>query len=332
MGGETANIMEMAEEVSRRIFSRFGWRITGPTNENFVCVQPEKHQKKRSPSHPVDAVFEYDDPFTNQRHYILTDLKSYAKGSILAATTRQTLINLSKAVDCANVSHEWQDRYTNSELNWTVHGLLFVYNHDGEFDTFFNKYLSGIKPSSLHLPINSKLFVIGPDRISYLLNILNDIDVERGRNTLPQSDKIEFWYPDLINRVPTNKLGYMARIELLMGPWQILPYERIIENRISKGIYMYYEGKGESPKEFEFLIDFSFKNQLVEKDCEISIRMPNAVGNARQNFEQSQDNIFRHFHSFPEVKNRLDQFKFNPVETVRTNFSTVEIGMEARNG
>jgi hypothetical protein len=332
MGGETVNIMEMADEVSRSIFSRFGWRITGPTNENFQCVQPEKHQKQRNPSHPVDVVFQYDDPFTNQRHYLLTDLKSYAKGSIQAATTRQALVNLSKAVDCANVSQEWQDKYTNSELNWAVHGLLFVYNHDGEFDTFFNKYLADTKPSSLSLPINSKIFVIGPDRISYLLNILNDIDVERGRGLLPQASSIEFWYPDLVNRVPTNKLGDIARIELLMGPWQVLPYEKIVDNEISKGIYIYYDGKGESPKEFEFLMDFAFKNQLVDKKCDISIRMPSSVGNARQNFEQAQDNIFRHFHSFPEVKNRLNQFKFKPIEIVRTHFSTSEIGMEARNG
>lgn len=63
MGGETTNIMEMAEEISRSIFSRFKWRITGPTNENFNCEQSEKHKKKRNPTHPVDVVFEYDDPF-----------------------------------------------------------------------------------------------------------------------------------------------------------------------------------------------------------------------------------------------------------------------------
>lgn len=331
MGGETSNIMEMAEEVSHSIFSRFGWQVTGPMNENFPCIQVEKHRKKRSPTHPVDVVFEYDDTFTNQRHYLLTDLKSYAKGSMSPGSTKDAIVNLSKAVDCAQISQEWQERYTNSELTWTVHGLLFVYNHDGEFDKDFNTYLSEIKASSLSLPMNSKLYVVGPDRISYLLNILNDIDGERGRGALPPNSKIEFWNPDLINRVPTAKLGSMARIELLMGPWQILPYEKIVDDSISKGIYMYYDGKGDSPKEFEFLIDFSFKNQLVQKDCPISIRMPNAVGTARQNFQQAQDNIFRHFHSFPEVKNRLNQFEFKAVETVRTSFSTVEIGMEARN-
>lgn len=332
MGGETTNIMAMAEEISDRIFSRFGWGTTGPKNENFECIQPEKHKKNKNPSHPVDVVFDYDDPFTNQRHYLLTDLKSYAKGSILAKTTRNTLIDISKTVDCANISQEWQDRYTNPEINWAVHGLLFVYNHDGEFDKDFGKYLIEAKSSALHLPSDSKLYVIGPDRISYLLNILNDIDGERGRGALPPNDNIEFWYPDLIKMRPTNKIGIIANVELLLGPWQVLPYEKVSNGSITKGTYIYYDGKGESPKEFEFIMDFSFKNQLVEKESNISIRMPNAIPNARQNFELAQDNIFRHFHCFPEIKKRLDQFQFNKVEIVRTQFSTTEIGMEARNG
>ena len=149
---------------------------------------------------------------------------------------------------------------------------------------------------------------------------------------LPPNDKIEFWYPDLIKRHPTSKIGDMANVELLLGPWQVLPYEKVDNGAITKGTYIYYDGKGESPKEFEFLMDFSFKNQLVEKDSTISIRMPNAVPNARQNFELAQDNIFRYFYSLPEIKKRIDQFKFNRVEIVRTQFSTTEIGMEARNG
>lgn len=332
MGGETTNIMEMAEIISRCIFSRFGWKITGPKNENFECVQSEKHKKNQNPSHPVDVVFEYDDPFTGQRQYFLTDLKSYASGSILAKKTRKTIIDLSKAVDCANISQEWQDRYINAELNWSVHGLLFMYNHDGEFDQDFSKYLIETKPSVLHLPSSSKLYVIGPDRISYLLNVLNDIDGERGRGALPPNDKIEFWYPDLVKMRPASKIGVIANIELIMGPWQVLQYEKIDDGAITKGTYIYYDGKGISPKEFEFLMDFSFKNQLVEKNSCISIRMPNAVPNAQQNFELAKDNIFRHFHCFPEIKKRIDQFKFNKVDIVRKQFSTVEIGMEARNG
>ena len=335
MGGETENIKVMAEEVSNKIFSRFGWKKTGPTNENFTCQQPDKHNKNKNPSHPVDVVFQYDDPYTIQRHYLLTDLKSYSKGSIQAGSIKDAIKELSKAIDCANISQEWQQRYVNEELQWSVYGLLFVYNHDGGFDTHFNKFLSGINSSSLFIPMNSKIFVFGPENISYLLNILNDIDVERGKGNLPLchgTNKIDLWYPDFINKISAKKIGHMAPVELLMGPWQVIQFQTIIDNKLSRGVYIYYNGKGESPKEFEFLIDFSFKNQLVENDCIISIRMPNAIGVARQNFEQAIDNIYRHFHSFSEVKNRLEQFRFTYIETVITKFSTIEIGMEARNG
>lgn len=334
MGGETVNIGKMAEKVSKDIFSRFGWKLVGPMNENFDCEMVEIHQKKSNPTHPTDSVFEYDDPYSGQRQYLLTDLKSYAKNSINLGTTRQTLINLSKAVDCANISKKWQNKYTNPEINWDVHGLLFVYNHDEGFDTNFNKYLRDTKPTALHLPPSSRIYVIGPDRISYLLNIINDIDGERGRDVLPHSKTIDFWYPDLINRAATNKLAETASVELLLGPWQILPYEKteVDSVEITKGIYIYYEGQGNSPQEFEFLMDFAFKNELVQKNCKISIRSPNSIPNARQNFEQAQDNIFRHFHSFEEVKNRLNQFEFDPIEKVKTRFSSEEIGMGARNG
>lgn len=334
MGGETVNIGQMAEKVSKDIFSRFGWRLTGPMNENFTCVKPDIHQKKSNPTHPVDAVFEYDDPYTGQRQYLLTDFKSYAKGSIGSGSTRDALVNLSKAVDCANVSSEWQEKYTNSEINWDVHGFLFVFNHDGKFDSYFNKYLRDTRPSSLHLPPSSRIHVIGPDRISFLLNMINDIDVMRGQGVLPPSSTIDIWYPDLVSRAVTNKISRIASIEILMGPWVILPYEKteIDSVKISKGLYIYYEGQGRTPQEFEFLMDFAFKNELVQKNCEISIRCPNSESLARQHFEQAQENIFRHFRSFEEVKNRLNQFSFTPIDIVKTRFSSEEVGMEARNG
>lgn len=332
MPGETINIMEMAEMVSTQIFSRFGWKLTGPCNENFQCLKPERHKKTRSPTHPVDAVFEYDDPYTNERNYILSDFKSYASGSIVATNVRSAIINLSKAVDCANISPEWQDKYVNRELNWTVHGMLFIYNHDGNFDKYFDRFLIGIKSTALHLPKRSKIFILEPNRISYLLNILNDIDGARGRGDLPFDNKIEFWYPDLINRRPASTLANMARIELLMGPWQILPYEKISDDTFEKGLYIYYSGSGNSPKEFEFLMDFAFKNQLVQQNYKLFIRAPNAAPLARQHFEVAKDNYFNNFYSIPELRDRLDQFSFHPIDIVTTQFRPEEIGMGGRNG
>jgi hypothetical protein len=113
----------MAEKVAKEILSRFGWSLTGPCNQNFPCVKIEEHRKKAHPHHPVDAVFHYDDPYSDARQYFLTDFKSYAKDSITQEGIKSALINLSKAVDCANSSNTWQDRYVNNEVGWEVHGL-----------------------------------------------------------------------------------------------------------------------------------------------------------------------------------------------------------------
>jgi hypothetical protein len=195
MSGETANIMAMAEKVARDVLGRFGWSLTGPCNENFPCEKVDDHRKKTHPNHPVDAVFQYDDPYTEARQYLLTDFKSYAKKTITADAIRTALVHLSSAVDCANISATWQDRYINTQIGSEVHGLLFIYNHDGDFDLDFMRHLAGTRNSALKLPAHSRLYVFGPERIRYLQNVLNDVDVQRGRGQLPASSTIALSVP-----------------------------------------------------------------------------------------------------------------------------------------
>lgn len=322
--------MEMAERVARELFERFGWSLTGPCNENFPCEKIEEHRKKTHPNHPVDAVFQYDDPYTEVRQYLLADFKSYARESITPESVRKAVINLSSAVDCANISPTWQDRYVNADLDWEAHGLLFIYNHDGGFDLDFMKYLVCTKNSALKLPAHSRVYVFGPERIQYLINILNDLDVQRGRGSFPLSDDIHLSYPDLVTARPVKTVCATGRAELLLGPWQVLPYEMTGTNGNRRGVFIYYGCAGDSPHEFEFLFDYCFKSQLVQPEVVISLRMPNAHDNATQNFEVAKDNFFRHFRAFPEVRNRLDQFQLSRIDTVRQGFSSVQIGMEAR--
>jgi len=332
MPGETSNIKTMAERVAKEILGRFGWSLTGPCDENFPCIKIDDHKRKKHAYHPVDAVFQYDDPYSDARQYFLTDFKSYAKDSISPDSVRKALVSLSTAVDCANVSHTWQDRYVNNEVGWEVHGLLFIYNHDGDFADDFMKYLIGTTNKALILPAHSRLYVIGPERINYLVNLLNDLDVQRGRGNFPMGQDIQVSYPDLVTARPAKTICATGRAELLLGPWQVLPYDNYCNGVHKKGSFIYYASKGESPQEFEFLFDYAFKSQLVQPDAVISIRMPNAHDNATQHFEGAKDNFFRHFRAFPEVRKRLDQFELCRIDTVKQGFSTVPIGMEARNG
>lgn len=76
---ENANIAKMAEKLSNDLFSVFGWCGTGPMNIDWACVDQQRHGAQ---THPTDAVWYYDEPYSNSRTYILADLKSYGKASI----------------------------------------------------------------------------------------------------------------------------------------------------------------------------------------------------------------------------------------------------------
>jgi hypothetical protein len=111
---ETIHIAEMAEKLSKEIFSEFLWQRTGPTNQNWPCEEQEAHGKK---THPSDVVFFYDNPYSLSRTYVNCDLKSYASGSIKAAAIREAMESLAQALNCAEKSKEWQKLYLHEHVN-----------------------------------------------------------------------------------------------------------------------------------------------------------------------------------------------------------------------
>ena len=82
---ETSNIAQMAEKVSKEIFSEFFWDKVGSIDTNWNCCQQKKHNKT---THPTDIVFRYEDPYEQKYINVNYDLKSYAKGSINTTTIR----------------------------------------------------------------------------------------------------------------------------------------------------------------------------------------------------------------------------------------------------
>src|SRR6266498_1727638 len=108
MPGENQNIAAMAERASKEIFEVFGWRQLGPKNQNWACVEQEKHDRRRARTHPTDLVFRYEDPWSGQEIYVNSDLKSYAKGTIVQQSLVSLIRNLSRSVECANKSEEFQ--------------------------------------------------------------------------------------------------------------------------------------------------------------------------------------------------------------------------------
>jgi hypothetical protein len=53
---ETANLAKMAEFLANKVFSVFGWKTTGSTNQNWPCERQVEHKRL---THPSDVVFFY---------------------------------------------------------------------------------------------------------------------------------------------------------------------------------------------------------------------------------------------------------------------------------
>jgi hypothetical protein len=230
--GETANIAEMAKRVADDIFAVFGWEIRGPLNEEWECCkdhraksgeqeEPAAASARRSRTHPSDLVLRYEDPYTDAATYLTTDLKSYAPDSITKATVGKALRSLCATVDCANVSTEFHERYVSGDERWHAHGLLFIFNHNGEYQPDeFAKLVANATPANLRVPKERHIFVLGPGEIAHLHAVARDLMVLRGK--LNGNASYRWFTPDLIirkSRSPT--FGKAAPIEVLLGPWQI---------------------------------------------------------------------------------------------------------------
>lgn len=112
--------------------------------------------------------FFYDEPYAQIRRYLQCDLKSYSKSSITKTALTNAVVSLAKQVSCAAGSEEWQSFYAHSDVTPQVSGLLFVYNHDDEFDGDFGTLLSDIEPDHIDIHPDSRLHVLGPDDVNWL--------------------------------------------------------------------------------------------------------------------------------------------------------------------
>jgi hypothetical protein len=195
---ETINISKMAEKLSKEIFAEFLWQRTGSMNINWTCEDQEKHLVK---THPSDVVFFYDEPYSQSRTYINVDLKSYAKGTINANSVRSAIENLAKSISCAEKSEEWRDQFIHEHISPEICGMLFVYNHDGEYDKDFLSLLGQVQADKLDIPIGSKIVVLGPQDIFWLNNVRHEIAYMRGGTSeLPAREDCRFFYPHLVRK------------------------------------------------------------------------------------------------------------------------------------
>lgn len=327
---ETANVAAIAEILSNEVFGVFGWKEVGPRNHKWSCVEQERHRKK---VHPSDVVFKYRDPYRGIDIYLNTDLKSYASNTVESANFGTALKSLAMAVECANKSEQWQRAYLDSRSNHDVVGLLFVYNHDGEYDKDFQGRLSDVSAFNVKAAKGRRVFVMGPDRIAYLNTIAKDILQQRGAKKLPASEACHFYCPDLENAKVTSQKHGAASIEMLLGPWQIMHFKASKKEHAGPGYFFYSAGAGASEEEFMYLLDFIFNYQLLGDNDSICIRMPFASDDSFPYFERALKRYADEFwpinnDSRKEFEERLKRITLKKITDIKTVFSTTEIGMK----
>ena len=315
----------MAEKVAEEIFGEFGWIRVGPVNQNWLCTT-EKHERK---THPSDVVFYYDDPYNPERVFWNVDLKSYAAGTITKSKLADAVGALAQSVECANVSAGWQQLYGDDENNWRCDGMLFVYNHDGEFDRSFGSIVDGMDPTLFRLPPKRRLALIGPEDVSYMVNVAHDFVLLRGRKLLPaDAAATEFWYPDLVRPKKRTQARSALTIEALTGPWITLHVPPQYNEGRRKYV-VYYREKGDTVEEFQYLIDSFFRFQMLAVDGdEIEVRLVQPLPAAVSNFEKAKTRIGTTLYGL--AAKRLAPVTCKSVTDVVKRFSELEIGMEPR--
>lgn len=331
--GETANIAAIAEKLSAELFSEFFWRRTGPMNENWACEKQEHHKVK---SHPSDVVFYYDEPYAKQRTYINCDLKSYAKSSITTPALRGAVESLAKQVACAEISEEWRDKYIHNGVTPAVSGLLFVYNHDGEYDKDFRQHLKAVQQSAkLDLPRGSKLVVLGPEDIFWLDNVRYEICQMRGRRNgappLPDPEHCKYFYPQLVRR-KNLQLDHAkaATLEMLTSRLIVMEYSKPSAPD-QRGFLLFYRGKGAYSEEFTYLFDYLRHFQLLQENTDIEIKLLDASPLAPAMFQKAVqtyvDGLSNGDTKSP-LAERVAAITYKRIMGVQTRFSDLELGMD----
>ncbi|NCF08020.1 hypothetical protein [Kosakonia sp. MH5] len=322
---ETKHISEMAEKVANNLFSIFKWNRKIVSDHSWGCDSPEEHGGKKD--HPSDCVFYYRDPYDNEIKYINTDLKSYAKGSITKEQVNKAVDSLSYATNCASSNKNWKKLFK-PEGNWSVIGMLFVYNHCGGYNGNFSEIIKEIGIEHNHLASEKLIYIFSPSKINVLNSIANDIRVMIGNGELPSKNKFSFFHPNeiLIKNHFDHDYSEPATINVLSSPWIIIKHADC-ENE-KAGYLIYYTKDGAEDDEFDYFIDALSYYQIINNTSNVRIKLTKKNEHAAHNLLNS---IRKYYYSLGRseedsialanamVKGTIDQ--------VTPQFSAIEIGV-----
>lgn len=327
---ENVHIGEIAEKLSDELFGEFLWTKVGPTNIDWPCEEHEKHAVK---THPADVVFFYDEPYSQIRTYVHCDLKSYAKGSITPTAVTAAVESLSRQVACAEKSEKWHQLYAHDNASVAVCGLLFVYNHDGEYDRNFSNLLNSVRTDKLDLPAKSKLVVLSPEDIFWLDNVRYEIQLMRGSakvDRLPDREHCQYFYPQLVRKANVQvEKARAATLEMLTSPWVILEYKNPKTSK--RGFVVFYRRQGATPQEFMYLFDYLRHYQVLRDDTDVQIKLLETSPTASVNFQkaiQQYNEMMSDGNTESELSRLVKAIKYSKMTQVVSTFSSIELGMD----
>lgn len=311
---ETDNIKRIGELVAEEIFTAFQWEKCNFKDNNWECELPKEHKssKAKKHNHPSDAVFYYFDPYMGKTIYLNFDFKSYAKSSLLSYKVLKDLRSLGAAIECANIADGFKSLYVNQSEPHFIDGVLFIYNHDNEYDKDFDEYLvKQIPQTGINtLKGSNRLFVLGPKDIVELYSIAQHFNGYVGKN-MATFKSSGFISPDLqISKVMNDKKTGPATIEMLTSPWVI---SKVVADNVS--ILIYLKAKKMSIKAFKYLLDAILQFQLLEDNHSVQVIDMYSTPQRAKDFDASVREYAENSHgvndeSIEKFKMRLGTIKY----------------------
>lgn len=325
---ETINIGDIALKISKDIFKHFFWEIHPKKDENFNCTNDEHKSDGGTPktTHPGDVVFFYSDPYLGKNIYLHTDLKSYAADTIKTNKLREAFRSLCMTIECAKESSHWREKYSidDSEAH-EVRGMLFIHNHDNNYEKSFNATLDKVSLTSLPISPGSILHFLGPYDIQRLYSITNDIRCLKGEGELPKD--YTFYYPDLVMiRRQGDVWKQPATIESLVGPYLIIKHRET--DTINPGYLIYYNRPGSSPEEFVYFLDTLSRYQMLESGQKIRIKVTDktAKDDLKSVFETAKKKYAKVWGFDPVREKILNGIEIERITSVTSTYNPGDIG------
>ncbi|MFH4665398.1 hypothetical protein WMQ48_11705 [Vibrio cidicii] len=320
---ETKNIDEMAAIISDKIFTEMKWKLnTDYTDINWTCC--DKFHGKNT--HPTDLVFSYIDPYTELTQYIQTDLKSYQKSSISPQKIGNAIKSLAMQVKCARESSEWAGFYREGENKYGLHGMLFIYNNDEQYD---KDLLDVIESKATHdyvMPKGSTLNIYSPKLIRFLMtvvenikdrrNIEDDESAESVWKMIPKRNQCGFYYPDKHNKCASDSSNHPATNEMITSGMLLYTYEHPIHKK--KILNIFWDEDIDSENYFIYLFEFIFNYQMLNMFEKVYVVTPFSP-KALMHFKKAQK-IYKAQYAITETqRDKLSKIEMISMDTVKTS-------------